>query len=203
MISQCTAWDVEKWVKSLSRVRLCDPMDGSPPGSSVHGIPQARILEWVAISFSRGSSWPRDRTWVSHIVGKHFNRWATREELCICLCMYVCELLSHVQLFATPIAHQAPLSMKFPRKNIGVGYHALPQGNGWLLRSKRTWEIRPMGRHVESKKNGRNEPRFYKQSQGLPSRGNNWSQRGWWHDILGKVQRRKSWRMFKVKLNQK
>ena len=41
-------------VKSLSRVRLCDSVDCSPPGSSVHGILQARILEWVAISFSRG-----------------------------------------------------------------------------------------------------------------------------------------------------
>ena len=40
---------------------LCDLMDCSPPGSSVHGILQARILEWVVISFSRGSSWPRDR----------------------------------------------------------------------------------------------------------------------------------------------
>ena len=37
---------------------LCDPMDCSPPGSSIHGIPQARVLEWVAISFSRGSAWP-------------------------------------------------------------------------------------------------------------------------------------------------
>ena len=45
-------------VKLLSRVWLCDPMDCSPPASSVHGIFQARILEWVAISFSRGSSWP-------------------------------------------------------------------------------------------------------------------------------------------------
>ena len=44
---------------------LCDPMDCSPPGSSVHGILQARILEWVAISFSRGSSSPRDQTQVS------------------------------------------------------------------------------------------------------------------------------------------
>ena len=47
-----------------------DPMDCSSPGSSVHGIFQARKLEWVAISSSRGSSWPRDRTsfsWVSHI----------------------------------------------------------------------------------------------------------------------------------------
>ena len=45
---------------------LCDPMDCSPPGFSVHGIFQARILEWVAIPFSRGSSRPRDRTWVSY-----------------------------------------------------------------------------------------------------------------------------------------
>ena len=43
---------------------LCDLMDCSPPGSSVHGISQAKILEWVAISISRGSSWPRDRTHV-------------------------------------------------------------------------------------------------------------------------------------------
>ena len=42
---------------------LCDPVDCSPPGSSIHGILQARILEWVAISFSRGCSRPRDRTW--------------------------------------------------------------------------------------------------------------------------------------------
>ena len=48
---------------------LCDPMDCSPPGSSVHGILQARILEWVVISFSRGSSQHRDQTWVSCIAG--------------------------------------------------------------------------------------------------------------------------------------
>ena len=51
---------------------LCDPMDCSLPGSSVHGILQARMLEWVAISFSRRSSQPRDRTWVSCIVGRRF-----------------------------------------------------------------------------------------------------------------------------------
>ena len=60
---------------------LCDPMDCSPPGSSVHGIHQARILEWIAISFSRGSSQPRDRTQVSHIVGRCFNLWASRKTL--------------------------------------------------------------------------------------------------------------------------
>ena len=68
-----------KKVKLLSRVTLCDPVDCSLPGSSVHGILQARILEWVTISFSRGSSRLRDRTRVSHIGGRCFNVWATRE----------------------------------------------------------------------------------------------------------------------------
>ena len=58
---------------------LCDPLDCSPPGSSVHGILQARILEWVAIFFSRGSSWPRDQTQVSRIAGRLFTIWATSE----------------------------------------------------------------------------------------------------------------------------
>ena len=58
---------------------LCDPMDCSLAGSSVHGIFQARILEWVAISFSRGSSPPRDRTQVFHIAGRLFTIWATRK----------------------------------------------------------------------------------------------------------------------------
>ena len=60
---------------------LCDPMDCSPPDSSVHGILQARILEWVAIPFSRGSSWPRDWTQVSWITGRFFTIWATKEAL--------------------------------------------------------------------------------------------------------------------------
>ena len=53
---------------------LCDTMDCSPPGSSVHVILQVRILEWVAISFFRGSSWPRDRTHISYItcIGRQF-----------------------------------------------------------------------------------------------------------------------------------
>ena len=53
-------------------------MDCSLPHSSVHGIFQARVLEWVAISFSRGSSWPRDRTQVSCIVGRCFTIWASQ-----------------------------------------------------------------------------------------------------------------------------
>ena len=64
-------------------IQLCptlwDTVDYSLPGSSIHGIFQARILEWVAISFSRGSSQPRDWTQVSHIRGRHCTVWATRE----------------------------------------------------------------------------------------------------------------------------
>ena len=60
---------------------LWDPMDCSSPGSSVHGMLQARILEWVAIPFFRGSSWPKDQTQVSHIAGRFFTAWATREAL--------------------------------------------------------------------------------------------------------------------------
>ena len=51
---------------------LCDPMDCSLPGLSDHGIFQAKVLEWVAISSSRGSSQPGDQTWVSCIAGRHF-----------------------------------------------------------------------------------------------------------------------------------
>ena len=56
-------------------------MDCNLPGSSVHGILQARILEWVAISISRGPSRPRDQTWMSRIAGRFFTVWATRESL--------------------------------------------------------------------------------------------------------------------------
>ena len=52
-------------------------MDSIPPGSSVHGTSQARILEWVAAPFSRGSSQPRDWTWVSGTAGRFFIIWAT------------------------------------------------------------------------------------------------------------------------------
>ena len=73
-------WQVKVLVTQLCPT-LCDPMDCSPPGSSVHGIFQARILEWVAISYSRGYSQPRDQT--LSLVSLHSRRilyyWATRE----------------------------------------------------------------------------------------------------------------------------
>ena len=65
--------------QSLSRVRLWNPMDCSPPRSSDHGILQARTLEWVDVSFSRGSSRPRDQTWVSYLAGRFSTLWTTRE----------------------------------------------------------------------------------------------------------------------------
>ena len=79
-----------KWSEvTQSYPTLCNPMDCSLPGS-IHGIFQARILEWVAISYSRGSSWPGDRTQVSRIVGKRFQfssvQFSSVAQLCPTLC---------------------------------------------------------------------------------------------------------------------
>ena len=60
---------------------LFEPMNCSLRGSSIPGIFQARVLEWLATSFSRGSPQPRDWTQVSHIAGRHFTVWATKEAL--------------------------------------------------------------------------------------------------------------------------
>ena len=57
---------------------VCNPLDCSLPVSSVHGISQERIMEWDSISFSRGSSWPRDQTWVSCLGGRFFTIWTIR-----------------------------------------------------------------------------------------------------------------------------
>ena len=70
---------VLKVLVAQSCLVLCDPMGCSPPGSSVHGILQAGILEWAAMPSSRWSSWPRDQTWVSHIAGRLFTIWVTRK----------------------------------------------------------------------------------------------------------------------------
>ena len=161
----------------------CDPTDRSPPGSSVPGILQARILEWVAIAWSVGSSRPRNQTQVSCIAGSLFTNWAMRERLsgalpalranclpktswldavyvqnycnlfgvkiiitdkvnsfiptiyvCIltyCVCMRACCHLSRVPLFTTPwtVAHQAPLSMGFSRREYWNGLPCPPPGD--------------------------------------------------------------------------
>ena len=66
-------WSVNHSLRS----DFCKPTDCSLPGSSVHGVPQARILESLAIPFSRGSSWPKDRTQVSCIAARFFTIWTT------------------------------------------------------------------------------------------------------------------------------
>ena len=72
-------WEVCAVLVAQSCQSLCDPMYYSPPGSSVHGILQARILEQVAVPFSRRSSRPRDWTRVSWIASRFFTIWVTRE----------------------------------------------------------------------------------------------------------------------------
>ena len=73
-----------RWILKVkvtqSCLTLCDPMDCSLPGFSLHGILQAKILEWGAVPFSRGSSQPRNQTRVSCIAGAFFTNWAIRED---------------------------------------------------------------------------------------------------------------------------
>ena len=90
---------------------LCNPTDSSPPGSSIHGILQARMLEWVVIPFSRVYSQSRNQTWVSRIAGRFFTIWATMQA------RTVVQLLSCVWLFATPwtVTHEASLSFTISR----------------------------------------------------------------------------------------
>ena len=76
-----------------SCLTLCDPTDCSPPDSSVCGTFQARILQWVAMPFSRGSSQPRDRTRVSHIAGRFLTLWATRQTTFLTLAKHFLALL--------------------------------------------------------------------------------------------------------------
>ena len=100
--------DAAAAAKSLqSCLILCDPLDGSPPGSPIPGILQARTLEWVAISFS--------------------NAWKWKGKV---------KSLSRVWLFATPwtAAYQAPLSLGFSSKSTGVGCHCLLRGEYEMVR---------------------------------------------------------------------
>ena len=78
LIHTCWKWKVKVLV-AQSCPTLCIPLDCSPPSSSVNGILQLRILEWVAISFFKGASWPRGWTRISHIAGRFFTMWAIRE----------------------------------------------------------------------------------------------------------------------------
>ena len=112
---------------------LCDPMDPSPPGSSVHGIFQARVLEWVAIPFSRGSSRPRDGTpvsWVTCIARWILYHWATRK-LYLLLCTWACLVAQLCLTLGDPMDCSPPDSSVhgiFPCRNTGMGCHSFLQG---------------------------------------------------------------------------
>ena len=114
-MSLCTT--LVKWSEvAQSCPTLCDPMDCSLPASSIHGILQARTLEWVAIFFSRGSSRPRDQTQVSHIAGRHFSLWATREALCTTLALLIDFLQSVVQYSVSTLPLQSFILFKGPHR---------------------------------------------------------------------------------------
>ena len=128
-------------------------MDCGPPGSSVHGILQAKILEWVTIPFSRGSSWPRDRTWVSHVASRFFTVWSTREvsstlsygkgctvmleikrvescsnfgaQISLLLLLLLLSCFSHVRICVISVRFPHPWDS--PGKNTGVDCHFLLQ----------------------------------------------------------------------------
>ena len=97
-------------------------MDCSLPGSSVHGLLQARILEWVASSFSRGSSRPRDQTQVSYIAGRLFTDWSSRE-------------VPFINLVRTLIANKSPYSQSYGFSSSHVGMWELDHKEGWAQKN--------------------------------------------------------------------
>ena len=115
-VNQC--WVFFCCLLAKSCPTLCDPMDCSLPGSSIHKIFQARILEWVTISFSRGSSQPRDQTWVSLTEARLFTVWATREVISLCnpllhwIWAWTCDLLWPVQTFEN-MTHEEAWTVHF------------------------------------------------------------------------------------------
>ena len=110
------------WTESC--LTLCNPTDCSPSGSSVHGILQARILECVIIPFPRGSSWPRDWTWVSYIAGRSFTlqilhftlKWRS-----------ITSVMSNSVQPHRRQPTRLPHPWDSPGKNTGVGCHFLLQ----------------------------------------------------------------------------
>ena len=118
---------------TLSCLTLCNCTDCSPPGSFVHGILQTRVLEWVAMPSSRGSSQPRDGIQVSRTAGRFFTSWATREaqEYWSGLpCPPPRDLPNPGMEPRSPTLQAGSLPAEPPGKpkNTGVGCHALLQG---------------------------------------------------------------------------
>ena len=116
----------------LSYPTLCDPMDFGPPGSPIHGILQARILEWVAIPFSRRSFQFRDQTQVSRIIGRFFTIWAAQEakqKPCLLSNKNIRAVKVKVSQSCLPLqSHGLHSLWNFPSQNTGVGSCYLFQG---------------------------------------------------------------------------
>ena len=117
---------------------LCDPMDCRLPGSSIHGIFQARILEWVAISFSRRSSWPRNWTRVSHIVGRCFTIWAIREGSWK---KSYDQPRQHNKKQRRYFANKGPYSQSYGFSNSHVWMWELDHKEGWVLKNWCCWTV--------------------------------------------------------------
>ena len=121
-----------------------NPMDYSPPGFSVHGILQARILEWVAISFSRRPSWSRDQTHISCIWGSFFTSLATREVLNFCIHSLLgnCKVIIFIILiiFSLILVRQSSFLIRFFPSSICLLIHAVHIGKSkWMPNFKAKW----------------------------------------------------------------
>ena len=126
---------------------LCDPLDCSPPGFSVHGMLQTRILEWVAISFSRGSYRPRDRSQVSCTAGRFFTNWATRKAF-MCLrvwmnsirCKKMNVISNRLGLFGLPRWHSGKESTCQCRRHKRYCFNRCVRKIPW----RRKWQPTPV-----------------------------------------------------------
>ena len=127
-------WIVKVLVTQLCTI-LCDSMD--PPGSSVHRVLQARILQWVAIPFSRGSFPLRDRTQLSCIAGRFFTVWATREALLLFHLFFIIIFLPHPDLvfYSIDIGHSAR------RSTLCTSWHLLPLLSACSLLDSQPWTL--------------------------------------------------------------
>ena len=127
-----------KVVVAQSRPSLCDPNNYSPSGSAAHGTLQARILEWVAIPFSTGSSWPRARTWVSCIAGRFFTVWATREVLLdlvhYWIDLIVKEIISYIE--------SAPISLQLHSDHTRLELPSQIKVHNWWLWTGLRWRLK-------------------------------------------------------------
>ena len=139
-------------------------MNCSLPSSSAHGILQARILEWVEIPFSRGSSTPRDQTWVSYIAGRFFTISASRKPICVYIYMmvyryiYLYKMISlHIHLpFCLSLQCRLVLSLPPTAKpsfwTRGGPTHLCPAASGVYppqLLLLNCWESDPCGLRLE------------------------------------------------------